>query len=31
MIGLALQVPQNVANDMVVGLPKSADTQAMDD
>jgi uncharacterized protein (TIGR03435 family) len=28
MIGLALQVPQNVANDMVVGLPKSADTQA---
>jgi uncharacterized protein (TIGR03435 family) len=27
MIGLALQVPQNVANDMVVGLPKSADTQ----
>ena len=28
MIGLALQVPQNVSNDMVVGLPKSADTQA---
>jgi uncharacterized protein (TIGR03435 family) len=28
MISLALQVPANVANDMVVGLPKSADTQA---
>jgi uncharacterized protein (TIGR03435 family) len=28
MIALALQVPSNVANDMVVGLPKSADTQA---
>lgn len=28
MIALALQVPQNVANDMVVGLPKSAETQA---
>jgi uncharacterized protein (TIGR03435 family) len=27
MIAMTLQVPQNVANDMVVGLPKSADTQ----
>ena len=28
LIALALQVPQNVANDTVIGLPKSADTQA---
>jgi uncharacterized protein (TIGR03435 family) len=27
MIALALQVPLNVANDTVIGLPKSADTQ----
>lgn len=27
MISMVLQVPQNVANDTVIGLPKSADTQ----
>jgi uncharacterized protein (TIGR03435 family) len=30
MIAMALQVPPNVADDMVVGLPKSADTQRWD-
>jgi uncharacterized protein (TIGR03435 family) len=27
MIAMVLQVPQNVANDTVIGIPKSADTQ----
>lgn len=30
MIAMALQVPPNVADDMVVGLPKSADSQRWD-
>jgi uncharacterized protein (TIGR03435 family) len=30
MIALSLQISNNVANDMVTGLPKSADTQAWD-
>jgi uncharacterized protein (TIGR03435 family) len=30
MIALALQISPNVATDMVIGLPKSADTQAWD-
>ena len=30
LIAMWLQIPPNIAADMVVGLPKSADTQAWD-